>query len=456
MELKEQVESLQKDIAQLTTLMTEKAQKDQGVDVKELSDKLEEVQKELKERKLQFEAAKPAAAGQISKEAQKRADELFIAKTLCVNKDTGAFLEHKFEQLLAMPEYKNAVDEIKSIATVQGVGTSNQTNITGVNTSGAWVPAGFSAQLQEEIWLALEVAGLFGRINMPAPTFNLPFNPNRIVAQATLEGQDVTKTLVADAKITFTANKLMSIIELTDELEQDAIFPVLDMLRSQLIGGFAVAQDTMALNGEKSTHGNKIYSSSLAASDARGLVNGIRAIAAESASTYIAQTNNTGDAIVTSIRAMRAAMGKYGKNPADLAIILSIADYNLLLNATAYQPLYSYGAGAVILTGELGRVDNIPIIVTELCPQKTATDSATTGIAGGLNAAGIYDGTTKTKGAITLVNKNGFKWGDRKEFGLELFRNPFNQTLNLVGSQRLDFEKVLSASATPVACGYSL
>lgn len=446
MELKDQVEGLQKDIAQLTQVMTEKAQKDLTGEVKELSDKLVEVQKELQERKIQFAAASAPASQVAQKDLETRMDELFIAKHLCVNKDTGTFEAAKYAKICEAKEY---ADAIKAFGDVNAVGTSTQTGVTSLNTAGAFVPAGFSSQLMEEIWLNLEIAGLFGRIQAPAAVYNFPFNPGRIIAQASFEGNAVTKSTTTDAKITFTAQKIMSIVELTDELEQDAIFPVLNLLRKQLIEGFALAQDAMALNGDK---GTVCYSSALGATDARKLVNGIRTSAMSTGTKLDA---STGGCSAANIRKVRALMGKYGKAPSDLAIICSIADYNNLLTESAYQTLYSYGPGAVILNGELGRIDNIPVIVSELIPQIGATDSPSTGVAGGLNASGVYDATTKTKGTFALVNKNGFMWGDRKEFSLELFRNPFNQTTNLIGAQRLDFEKVLSATSTPVGVGYN-
>ena len=131
-----------------------------------------------------------------------------------------------------------------------------------------------------------------------------------------------------------------------------------------------------------------------------------------------------------------------------------VLGHTKMLKFTGYQSLYSYGAGAVILNGELGRMDNIPIIVTELLPKPgLGTDAADA--LGGLNAAGKFDGATYTKATGVLVNKNAYMWGDRKEFALELWRNPMNQTTNLIGSQRLDFEKVLGATDPTTAVGYN-
>jgi len=446
MELKNQVESLQRDIVQLTAIMTEKAQKDLTGEVKELSDKLAGVMAELNEKKIQFQAQSGSRTEVNKKELETRMDELFIAKHLCVNKETGLFDAKSWEKVITTDIY---ADAIKAFGDVDASTTTTADN---------FIPVGFSSQLMEEIFLNLQLAGLYGRINMPNATFKLPFAPGRLIAKRTLEGGSPTKSKPGDAQITFTAQKLMSIVEFTDELDQDAIVAILNLCRKQLIGGFALAQDTVALNGDKTP---TIYTTTaLDASDCRLIASGIRADALATGTKYDC---STGKCNVTNIRKMRALMGKFGVSPSKMAILCSIADYNNLLQDTAataggaYQTLDTYGSNAVILKGELGRVDNIPIVITELMPNKALVDSPdvpggvlATGITN-LTAAGVCGASSLSTFAIT--NTDAFLWGDRKEFGLELWRNPLNQTTNLIGSQRLDFQKVTGAGSTPNAIG---
>lgn len=439
MTVAEQIEILQKDVAQLTQLMVEKAEKAQDSEVKELSDKLAEVQRDLAERKKEF-----AVGTQIKvdrKELDTRMDELFIAKALCTQKD-GSFDRAAFDKIKAVTVY---ADAIKAFGDVDAMTT------TGTGTGAEFIPQAFSSSLQEEIWLSLEIANLFGRISMPASTYTLPFNPGRIIASKGVEGGTVNKRKPGTDNLVFTAKKIMSIVEMTDEFEQDSIVPALNFLRKQLIDGFALAQETMCLNGDPGTN---LYASAITGEDARQLVKGIRADAMDASAGNCKVDLSTGGWSEDNIRALRAAMGKYGKKPSDLAIICSMADYNKMLKFTGYQSLYSYGAGAVILNGELGRMDNIPIIVTELLPKPNLGTDAADAL-GGLNATGKFDGATYTKATGVLVNKNAYMWGDRKEFALELWRNPMNQTTNLIGSQRLDFEKVLAATDPTTAVGYN-
>jgi HK97 family phage major capsid protein len=433
--MKELVEKLQSEVVELTRLMKEKSDKGQSVEVKELSDKLVTLQKEFAERKHAFDVGTKLDCKEQAK-VDRKMDELFIAHTIMRNKD-GQLNKDAYGKLVALPEYRDAIK-------ASGFSVDGMTS-TGAGIGDEFVPEAFSATLKEEIWLKLEIANLFQRIPMPAATFTLPFAPGRLIARAVAEGGAPTKDKAATGKLVFTAKKIMSNVEFSDEFEADSIVAVLPFVRKQLIDGFALSQETMALNGDT---GTGIYGSALTGEDCRKLVKGIRADAAgASANVDIASGGFSAD----NLRALRAKMGKFGKSPSELAYIMSMADYNKALGFTGYQALYQY-AGAVTTTGELGRIDNIPVIVSELIPQAgVATDAADS--LGGLNASGKFDGTTYTKTCCVLVNKNGYMWGDRNTFALETFRNPFNQQMNLIGSQRLDFEKVLATADKSCSVG---
>lgn len=439
---KEILEQLTGQVAALTQKMADSANAGQSAEVKELSDKLAALQAQVAEKRHQFGVTNGPNMKQA--DIDTKMDELFIASIVLRGKD-GQLNKDAYGAITARPEYRDAIK-------ATGFTVDAQTS-TGAGIGAEFIPTAFSATLREEIWLKLEIANLFSRIPMPAPTFVLPFAPGRTIAHGITEGNASTKIKAQTAKITFNAQKIMSTIEFTDEFEQDSIVAVLPFIRKQLIDGFALAQETMALNGDKGTF---LYSSAITGEDCRKLVGGIRADAMNAAAANAAVSFATGGFTADNVRSLRAAMGKYGKTPSDLALIVSMKDYNAMLatswNGGAFQNLYSYGQGATLLTGEMGRFDNIPILVSELIPKAGLGVDAPDAL-GGLNAAGKFDGTTFTKTTCVLVNKNAYMWGDRNSFMLETFRNPFNQTMNLVGSQRLDLEKVLSAVDPTTAVG---
>lgn len=435
--MNEEMAQLKADVVELTRIMAETAKAGRAPEVKELSDKLAELQKEVNARKTQFaDGTKTAPSGVMSKEAEKKLDELFIASALLTRKD-GRLDTDAYAEVAKSADYR---DVVKDAALTQGL-TSSQN--TGDGVGGDFIPPAFSSTLLEEIWLKLEVANLFKRFNMTGPTFTFPFAPDRLVARKGTEAAAVNKDRFATDQIIFTAKKIMANVDFTDEIEQDSIIAILPLVRQKLIEGFAIGQEQIVLNGD-TTVGAANVNGTLAGNteDIRLTVNGLRKHALASHSFSLA----TGGFSADNMRLLRTKMGKYGKNPSDLCYIVTINDYNKILGFANYQTLYQYGPGAVIMNGELGRIDGIPIIVTELLPSSDGT--ATTGV----DSTGIVNATASNnvKNICGLVNKNAYMWGDRKAFGLETFRNPYNQMTSLIGSQRLDFQKVLS-SGDPTA-----
>ena len=99
-------------------------------------------------------------------------------------------------------------------------------------------------------------------------------------------------------------------------------------------------------------------------------------------------------------------MGKYGVNPANLAIITGIKGYINLLNLKEVTTVDKYGAGATVLAGELAKVDGIPVIVSEWVRED-------------LTAAGIY-GSGQTKTVLHFVYRDAYAVGVRRESSIQL------------------------------------
>lgn len=429
--IQKEIEGLKSSIVEITKLMKDRS----TAEVKELGDKLQAVQKELADRKHQFDAASADQFKSVdAKVVDQKRDELLIARALLRNED-GRLNKAAYEKTLKSAEYRDVVKA--SGFTFDGTvpdGQVSGADGTAANYGSDFVVDGFSKTLLEEIWLKLEIANLFKRFNMPNSTFIFPFAHDRVTARLGKESVAPNKDKFGTGTLQFTAKKVLANIDFTDELEQDSVIAILPLVREKLIEGFALAQEQIALNGDASTSGN-INGDGITADDVRRAVAGIRKSAIGAGDTV----DFAGAFSADLLRDLRAKLGKYGKNPGDLVYIMSMSDYFKCLKFDGYQYLYQYD-GAVTTRGELGRIDNVPILVTELMPEN-------------LNASGIYDGVTTTKKTVGIVNKEGFMFGDRKEFALETFRNPYQQVNSLIGSQRLDFQKIMSSSSHPVAFG---
>lgn len=431
MSVLEAIETLKRDIVGITKDQAEKIEKGQ-LEFKELTDKVVELQKELADRKVQFEAQTSKTDG-ITADVAHKADELYIAQAL-MRTEHGQVKTESLKRLQGMGEYKDAIDVIK--ATGLTFGGQN----IGANIDGNYlVPTGFSSQLYREVFLRLQLAAQFGRMTMGAPHYKLPFLLNRIRGRKGAEATAPTKDKAQFDQLSFDAKKIMANLEFTYELDDDALIPVLPLVREELVKAFALIQDEICLNGDTTTGAGNINGDISGADAEDGLLvqNGIRKLTGSGAQ---AVDFASGGLSADNLRSLRTKMGKYGISPSELFYAVSVTDYNKILGFSGYQFLYQYGAGAVIANGELGKIDGIPIIVSELVPST------------GLGANGWATGGG-TKGTVGLINKTGFLWGDWKQLLVESFRYPLNQTTNLIGSQRLDFQKITSPTATPAAFG---
>ena len=103
----------------------------------------------------------------------------------------------------------------------------------------------------------------------------------------------------------------------------------------------------------------------------------------------------------------RKKMGKYGVDSSGIVHIVGIGSYVNLLADANLLTVDKYGPNATILTGELGRVGGIPIVVSEY-------------VQSDLNATGVYDGVTTTKTIAITVDPSAFLIGNRRSMTVQL------------------------------------
>lgn len=315
-----------------------------------------------------------------------------------------------------------------------------------------WIPVNLSRDYVESIWLPLELAPLFKRYTMTSPTFKLPFVGGR--ARASQMGQTTTNadhyTLAAETSqrtssdITFTAKKLGVAQGYSDEIEQDAIVPTTELIMDSIRDAHGASIEDTVLNGDatgfatldNASGGNELWTTAATALG-RNLWHGIRK------NTQTAcKIDTDGVLSVDQMRNARKKMGRYGKNPAQLVWVMSVNSLMDVLGLPEVITVDKYGPGATILQGEIGRIDNIRIIISEF----VYTNLATTG---------LYTGTGNTRTAMYLVWLPAHAFGDRKMMRIEQDRAIVSQHNIVVGSMRLDFQD-LQGSETTEAWLYDL
>lgn len=71
-------------------------------------------------------------------------------------------------------------------------------------------------------------------------------------------------------------------------------------------------------------------------------------------------------------------MGTYGARKSDLAIITGLSGEAALLKSGKLQTINKYGQYATLLTGEVGRIFNIPVVVSEYVRENVSSTGVNT------------------------------------------------------------------------------
>lgn len=317
----------------------------------------------------------------------------------------------------------------KRVAEFRGVSELKKAMDTSTANEGTdWIPTDFSSDLIDRVRLATLVPGLFPEIQMPTPTYKLPAVKEDgavyLVSENTADsGQsEPTASTPKTRNVTLTATKLGSAVRISTELEEDSIVPALDFIKNNMATAWANALEDAVINGDTTaTHQDADVTSS---ADHRKAWKGLRkhSIAASDVSLTAVPT-------IAELRSMRSKMGVYGRDVEKLVFIASLKGYMKLLSVAEFLTVDKYGPNATVLSGELGKIDGIRVIVSG----KMRDD---------LNASGVNDSTTNTKGLLLLVYVPAFIRGIRRRMtSWSDYEGKFDQTV-LVSFMRADFQPV--------------
>lgn len=369
--------------------------------------------------------------GSMPKELRQNIDEMFIASKL---------LKKPVQQLKSWDTWKRrAGDFKKALDTATGA------------QGGDWVPTSFSPELWEYVQLESRVPALFRTIVMPSNPYKLPIGLARVNTfkqpeQTADTGQ--TKIPVGDGSnvgnATLTATGHAARVLASAELDEDSIVPILPFLVRDIAKAIAEGREDFIVNGDSAgTHEDSdIGAGSL--DHRRRIALGLRAAANDGGATYKLDMATFS---LANLRALRAKLGKYGVNPNDLAIITGPVGYLKLLGMTEVTTLQNFGNRATVLSGGLGDVDGIPVIVSGQVREN-------------LNASGVFDNVTTTKTALYLVYRPGWVIGERRAAAsvrvlTELYAE--SDQVALIAKERVTFAPTYpTASNITIGLGYNI
>lgn len=309
-----------------------------------------------------------------------------------------------------------------------------------------WVPTGIGASLHERVRASGKIAPLFPRIDLPTNPWKWPLEGGDAtayrVAEPTADNESkMTGSTPGTAAATFDAEIFGARSLWSRSLDADSAIAIAGYQMRKLVQAFVDAEEKAILDGDTDGTHQDTDVHALGTTDARWAWDGLRKRAL--AQTPI--TNQTASS-AANLALIRAEMGKWGLNPADLAYIVSAAAYFDLLADTAVLTVDKLGPAAPILNGQLASLHGIPIIVSEH-------------VRTNLNATGVHDGITETKTVNICVNRNEFALGVRMPIDVQTDDSIYRETFQrvAVAFTREDFQCIAPvATDDVVALAYNI
>jgi HK97 family phage prohead protease len=249
-----------------------------------------------------------------------------------------------------------------------------------------------------------------------SPHGNLSERGDSYVTTGDRGGVDLTQKVL-------TVNKLISKSFIGNETEEDAIMPILPLIRESMVRAHARGIENAIL------FGNNAQGAYGASAPFAGLVK-----KATDASKVIVGGDAAASDVLTALEllAMRKAMGKYGVNPQDVIYLVSQEGYYNLLEDASFQDVNTVGDMATKLSGEIGQVFGSRVLI---CDE--------------FNARAV----NKTH-AVACYARN-FIMPRLRGVTIESDYDVENQRRVLVASQRLGFDNIVPGVGSVVARNYN-
>lgn len=343
-------------------------------------------------------------------EFQKRAEVLGVAQQVLANKNVfGVNYDIRKSK---SPRIQHALREYGEIRKVLN-------DTTGYGAE--FIPDDLSPQYTEYLRINTVLPSLFPMINMTSPVFKVPYLSGGCTCYLAGEASvDDPANFIASTPgtgaSTLTAKKFAVRSAVTNEQDEDAIFAQIPMVRDQIVKSIADGIENAMLNGD--TAGASGLDSDITSIKPTYAFKGLRAIAQDESFTtaYASAIANWGTCL--------SEMGKYAMPRDSVVCITSYKSWNIFMAAfSEVQTVDKYGPMAAILTGEIGKIMGIPILISG----QSRDD---------LNASGKYDGTTVNNGDAVFVRKDAFIQGAYRGVTIKTAEDIKTDVIDVVGTAR--------------------
>jgi len=280
----------------------------------------------------------------------------------------------------------------------------------------------------EDVNLETAIAPLFPTVQMPSNPFLIPLQLGDVNWYPGVENVANKSTSLNTARQTLTANELVAEVPWSYDLDEDAVIAMMEELRRHLMRNAREVIDDVLLNGATI--------SATDAGKARWLL-GFDGLIKLPLSDNTSQSNNHAGAVSDDMfNEIRTKLGKYGVRPSEMAYVTDINTFIRSLSIGNFRTLDKFGPQATVLTGQLGAVEGVPVIVSEQMALADTDGKVTDG------------GNGTDTGHLLIFNRNQWRVGFRRELAIETVRDVQKRQTIMVISFRLAFQERSGTKST--------
>ena len=313
------------------------------------------------------------------------------------------------------------------------------------------VPTLERAELWMDVSLHTLVMGLIQSFSMSSQPFEIPTQLGDVNFYPGVENTDPTATALATSKVVLDSRKLIAQVPFSFTLDEDNVLPsLLGEIRRSLVRNTAEVIDDIILNADTTaTNGINADGGTVRVTDAgkaHWLI-GYDGLIHLPLVDNTAMSNSHGAAPSDDMfNEIRAKMGRYGARPSELAWIMDVNTFIRAQSVDSFRTMDKLGPNATVLTGMLGAIEGIPVIVSE---QMRLADTD-----GKVSA----DGNGSDTGRLLLVNRTQWAQGFRRNLSMNATRDHSRrQTVVTVSFRHALTERSGSRStATHTALQYNI
>lgn len=352
----------------------------------------------------------------------------------------------------ATPKLDLAIARHLAIAPRSIRASIEKANYDGASVGAELIPDQFLAELHMEYEVPTVVRSLFSEVQMTSNTMLAPRIDRGgrpyIKGNVTSDNPALYPvSTVTTAQASISAKGLATRYILDEELIEDSAVLLLPAMQRMIAKDMRDALEDAIINGDSAaTHQDAIATWNIrsrwgatglgGSNDHRRLFLGLRAAAYDKATTLDCNAGTTAKFLE-----LIALMGEYAS--ADKVLIVSPEClYERLMGLTELLTIDKFGPQATILTGQLGSLFGMPVVVSRF-------------LSNDLHTTGLFTGASATTGML-VVARDSWNIFARRGIQIQQEQDITSGAYNMVATERLTFDSLDAAAVKNVAYGFNL